>query len=82
MVFFLVMPALIGGMGNWFVPLQIGAPDMAFVRYVVFFWLIRVIRNTFYWSEWDSLNLSNHKKLLLNIAYLEKINAFYKCNFI
>ncbi|ACT69578.1 cytochrome c oxidase subunit I [Neorickettsia risticii] len=49
MVFFMLMPALIAGFGNWFVPLMIGAPDMCFPRlnnisfWILFFSLVIIV---------------------------------------
>lgn len=39
MIFMFVMPVLIGGLGNFFLPIMVGAPEMAFPR----------LNNTSFW---------------------------------
>ena len=90
MIFFLVTPLVFGGFGNYFLPIQVGARDVAYPRLNNFsLWilpagLITVLRTLWEGMRVSQLNIVNEsnfssadwEKLLFEIKFLNNYSTF------
>lgn len=71
MVFFLVTPAVFGGLGNYFLPVQVGARDVAYPRLNNFsFWVLPSALVIALRALWEGMKISpNDIKFETNFSY-------------
>nr|YP_011001028.1 cytochrome c oxidase subunit 1 [Mastophorus muris]WPN85864.1 cytochrome c oxidase subunit 1 [Mastophorus muris] len=83
MLFFMVMPILIGGFGNWMLPIMLGAPEMAFPRVnALSFWFTLValfmVYQSFFvgggsgssWTLYPPLSIEGQPEMSLDVMIL------------
>ena len=72
MVFFLVTPVVFGGFGNYFLPIQVGARDVAYPRLNSFsLWVLPAGLVTALRTLWEGMKISNKSTL-----YEQSINNY------
>nr|BAV81415.1 cytochrome c oxidase subunit I [Litomosoides sigmodontis] len=83
MIFFVVMPILIGGFGNWMLPIMLGSPEMAFPRLnALSFWItfvaLMIVYQSFFvgggpgssWTIYPPLSVVGQPELSLDLMIL------------
>lgn len=72
MVFFLVTPVIFGGFGNYFLPIQVGARDVAYPRLNNFsLWILPAGLVTALRTLWEGMKISNK-----SVYYEQNVNNY------